>query len=95
MPIAPLTPDSQGKVRDLYDLGDRLLLVASDRLSAFDVVLDDPIPFKGEVLTKLSLFWFDLLADVVDEPPHLRRRRRPSRAVRAARRLPRAAASCS
>ncbi len=66
MPISPLTPDSQGKVRDLYDLGDRLLLVASDRLSAFDVVLDDPIPFKGEVLTKLSLFWFELLGDVVD-----------------------------
>jgi phosphoribosylaminoimidazole-succinocarboxamide synthase len=63
------TPDSQGKVRDLYDLGDRLLLVASDRLSAFDVVLPDPIPFKGEVLTKLSIFWFELLADVV--PNHL------------------------
>jgi phosphoribosylaminoimidazole-succinocarboxamide synthase len=63
------TPDSQGKVRDLYDLGDRLLLVASDRLSAFDVVLPDPIPYKGEVLTKLSLFWFELLGDVV--PNHL------------------------
>jgi len=63
------TPDSQGKVRDLYDLGDRLLLVASDRISAFDVVLPDPIPFKGEVLTKLSLFWFELLGDVV--PNHL------------------------
>ena len=60
-----LRPDSQGKVRDLYDLGDKLLLVASDRISAFDVVLPDPIPHKGEVLTKLSLFWFDLLADVV------------------------------
>ncbi|MDZ4178897.1 MAG: phosphoribosylaminoimidazolesuccinocarboxamide synthase, partial [Coriobacteriia bacterium] len=60
-----LRPDSQGKVRDLYDLGDRLLLVASDRISAFDVVLPDPIPYKGEVLTKLSLFWFDLLGDVV------------------------------
>lgn len=66
MPAAPLTPDSQGKVRDLFDLGDRLLLVASDRLSAFDVVLDDPIPFKGEVLTKLSLFWFELLSGVVE-----------------------------
>ena len=62
-------PDSQGKVRDLYDLGDKLLLVASDRISAFDVVLPDPIPYKGEVLTKLSLFWFELLADVV--PNHL------------------------
>jgi phosphoribosylaminoimidazole-succinocarboxamide synthase len=67
-PLLP-TPTSQGKVRDLYDLGDKLLLVASDRLSAFDVVLPEPIPFKGEVLTKLSLFWFDLLADVV--PNHL------------------------
>jgi phosphoribosylaminoimidazole-succinocarboxamide synthase len=64
-----LRPDSQGKVRDIYDLGDRLLLVASDRLSAFDVVMDDAIPFKGEVLTKLSLYWFDLLAGVV--PNHL------------------------
>ena len=64
-----LTPDSQGKVRDLYDLGDRLLLVASDRLSAFDAVLSDPIPHKGEVLTKLSLYWFGLLGDVV--PNHL------------------------
>lgn len=60
-----LRPDSQGKVRDLYDLGDRLLLVASDRISAFDVVLPDPIPYKGEVLTKLSRFWFDLLGDIV------------------------------
>lgn len=62
-------PDSQGKVRDLYDLGDKLLLVASDRISAFDFVLPDTIPFKGEVLTKLSMFWFELLADVV--PNHL------------------------
>ncbi|MBE0417241.1 MAG: phosphoribosylaminoimidazolesuccinocarboxamide synthase [Coriobacteriia bacterium] len=59
-------PDAQGKVRDLYDLGDRLLLVASDRISAFDVVLPDPVPYKGEVLTKLSLFWFDLLGDIVE-----------------------------
>jgi phosphoribosylaminoimidazole-succinocarboxamide synthase len=64
-----LRPDSKGKVRDIYDLGDRLLIVASDRLSAFDVVLAEPIPHKGEVLTKLSLYWFDLLADVV--PNHL------------------------
>jgi phosphoribosylaminoimidazole-succinocarboxamide synthase len=62
-------PDARGKVRDIYDLGDRLLLVASDRLSAFDVVLPDPIPYKGEVLTKLSLYWFDLLAPIV--PNHL------------------------
>ena len=63
------TPTSCGKVRDIYDLGETLLLVASDRISAFDVVLGDPIPFKGEVLTKLSLFWFELLGDVV--PNHL------------------------
>ncbi|MBA4370287.1 MAG: phosphoribosylaminoimidazolesuccinocarboxamide synthase [Coriobacteriaceae bacterium] len=64
-----ITPDARGKVRDIYDLGDRLLMVASDRLSAFDVVLPDPIPHKGEVLTRLSLFWFELLAGVV--PNHL------------------------
>jgi phosphoribosylaminoimidazole-succinocarboxamide synthase len=64
-----MRPDARGKVRDIYDLGDRLLLVATDRLSAFDVVLPDPIPFKGEVLTKLSLYWFELLADIV--PNHL------------------------
>lgn len=64
--LSGLRPDSQGKVRDLYDLGDRLLLVASDRISAFDFVLPDPIPYKGEVLTKLSLFWFELLGDVVE-----------------------------
>ena len=60
-----LRPDSQGKVRDLYDLGDKLLLVASDRISAFDHVLPDPVPHKGEVLTKLSLFWFELLSGIV------------------------------
>lgn len=57
-----LRPDSQGKVRDLYDLGDQLLIVASDRISAFDYILPDEIPYKGEVLTRISLFWFDLLA---------------------------------
>jgi phosphoribosylaminoimidazole-succinocarboxamide synthase len=57
----------RGKVRDIYDLGDRLLIVATDRLSAFDVILPTPIPDKGRVLTQLSLFWFDRLADVV---PH-------------------------
>ncbi len=55
-----------GKVRDLFDLGDRLLLVASDRLSAFDVVLPTPIPDKGRVLTGLSRFWFGLTRDLVD-----------------------------
>lgn len=64
----PITikPTAQGKVRDLYDLGDRLLLVASDRLSAFDYILEDEIPYKGQVLTQLSCFWFELLADVTD-----------------------------
>ncbi len=57
-----LRPDSQGKVRDLYDLGDQLLIVASDRISAFDYILEDEIPYKGEILTRISLFWFDLLA---------------------------------
>ena len=57
---------AQGKVRDLYDVGDdRLLLVATDRISAFDVVLPDPIPNKGRVLTGLSLFWFDRTADML------------------------------
>ena len=60
-----LKPTSQGKVRDLFDLGDRMLLVATDRLSAFDVVLPDPIPYKGEVLTKISRFWLDVLESVV------------------------------
>jgi phosphoribosylaminoimidazole-succinocarboxamide synthase len=59
-----------GKVRDLYEVGsDRLLLVASDRISAFDVVLDQPIPDKGRVLTGLSAFWFEQTADLV--PSHL------------------------
>ncbi|MGC2422265.1 MAG: phosphoribosylaminoimidazolesuccinocarboxamide synthase [Candidatus Acidiferrales bacterium] len=57
----------RGKVRDIYDLGDRLLIVATDRLSAFDVVLPTPIPDKGRVLTQLSLFWFEKLGDVA---PH-------------------------
>ncbi|MGV1098313.1 phosphoribosylaminoimidazolesuccinocarboxamide synthase [Thiovibrio sp. JS02] len=55
----------RGKVRDLYEVGDKLLMVATDRISAFDVVMDDPIPQKGEILTRLSLFWFDYLKDVV------------------------------
>ena len=59
----------RGKVRDIYDLGDRLLIVATDRLSAFDVVLPTPIPDKGRVLTQLSLFWFKKLWDVV--PNHV------------------------
>jgi phosphoribosylaminoimidazole-succinocarboxamide synthase len=59
----------RGKVRDIYELGDRLLIVATDRLSAFDVVLPTPIPDKGRVLTQLSLFWFEKLAGIV--PNHV------------------------
>ena len=57
----PGYPRRQGKVRDVYDLGDRLVIVASDRLSAFDWVMPTPIPDKGRILTQLSLFWFNLL----------------------------------
>jgi len=64
-----IMPAARGKVRDIYDLGDKLLIVATDRLSAFDVVLPTPIPDKGRVLTQLSLFWFNLLKDAV--PNHV------------------------
>jgi phosphoribosylaminoimidazole-succinocarboxamide synthase len=67
--FAGISPAARGKVRDIYDLRDKLLIVASDRLSAFDVVLPTGIPDKGRVLTQLSLFWFDLLRDVI--PNHL------------------------
>jgi phosphoribosylaminoimidazole-succinocarboxamide synthase len=59
----------RGKVRDIYDLGDHFLIVATDRLSAFDVVLPSPIPNKGKVLTQMSAFWFDRFKDVV--PNHV------------------------
>jgi phosphoribosylaminoimidazole-succinocarboxamide synthase len=59
--IPGVTLLNRGKVRDIYDLGDSLLFIASDRLSAFDVVMPNGIPRKGEVLTKLSLFWFELI----------------------------------
>ena len=61
-------PIARGKVRDIYDAGEHLLFIATDRISAFDVVLPNGIPHKGEVLTKLSMFWFDFLKDVV--PTH-------------------------
>lgn len=64
-----IAPAARGKVRDIYDLGDKLLIVATDRLSAFDVVMPTPIPDKGKVLTQLSLFWCDLLKDVI--PNHI------------------------
>jgi phosphoribosylaminoimidazole-succinocarboxamide synthase len=56
----------RGKVRDIYDLGDSLLFVASDRISAFDVVMPNGIPGKGQVLTAMSLFWFEFLKDTID-----------------------------
>jgi len=56
---------NRGKVRDIYDLGEHLLIVATDRISAFDVIMPDPIPGKGEVLTKLSEFWFRQMTDIV------------------------------
>lgn len=55
----------RGKVRDIYDLGDQLLIVATDRMSAFDVVMPNPIPDKGRILTQLSKFWFDLTKEIV------------------------------
>jgi phosphoribosylaminoimidazole-succinocarboxamide synthase len=63
--LAGLPLHKRGKVRDVYDLGDRLLVVATDRLSAFDVVLPTGIPGKGVILTQMSLFWFRLLEGVV------------------------------
>jgi len=64
-----LTLKGRGKVRDIYDLGDRLLIVATDRISAFDVVMPNPIPDKGRVLTQLSHFWFGLTKDII--PNHV------------------------
>ena len=60
---------ARGKVRDIYEAGDDLVLVATDRISAFDVVLPTPIPDKGRVLTALTLFWLERTADIV--PPSL------------------------
>jgi len=60
---------SQGKVRDIYDLGENLLIVTTDRISAFDVVLPNAIPYKGYVLTQISKFWFDKISDIM--PNHL------------------------
>lgn len=60
---------NRGKVRDIYDLGDQLLLVASDRISAFDVILPTRIPDKGKILTEMSVYWFDVIKDII--PHHL------------------------
>ena len=67
LPGLPLK--GRGKVRDIYDLGDALLIVASDRISAFDVVMNDPIPDKGKILTQISTFWFGQIGDLT--PHHL------------------------
>ena len=64
--LAGLNLKARGKVRDIYDLGDRLLIVATDRLSAFDYVLPTPIPDKGKVLNQISCFWFEKVADLVE-----------------------------
>ena len=64
-----LTLKGRGKVRDIYDLSDRLLIVATDRISAFDVVMPNPIPDKGRILTQLSRFWFDLTKGIA--PNHI------------------------
>ncbi|MFN3550450.1 MAG: phosphoribosylaminoimidazolesuccinocarboxamide synthase [Endomicrobiia bacterium] len=61
-----LNPQKQGKVRDIFDLGDSLVIVATDRISVFDVVLPDPIPYKGIVLTQLTKFWCKYLKDVIE-----------------------------
>lgn len=65
----PNLPVRRGKVRDIYDCGDEVLLVATDRISAYDVVLDTPIPGKGVMLTRMSRFWFEMFADRI--PHHL------------------------
>ena len=65
----PLPLHKRGKVRDIYDVGDRLLIVATDRISAFDVVLQNAIPNKGEALNRLSVFWFRRTGDIV--PNHI------------------------
>ena len=64
--VKDLTLLSRGKVRDIYDCGDTLLIVATDRISAFDVVLPDGIPHKGAVLSQMSAFWFFLMGEVID-----------------------------
>lgn len=56
---------NRGKVRDIYDLDDKILLIASDRISAYDVIMPNPVPGKGEILTRISLFWFKIMEDIV------------------------------
>ena len=76
----PLRRIARGKVRDVYEVeGDRLLLVATDRVSAYDVVMAEPIPMKGAVLTQVSAWWFRQLGDGVQPSHDLGRRRRDRR----------------
>src|SRR5262249_26028650 len=63
--LARHRPDRQGKVRDIYDFGERLLIVATDRISAFDYVLGSGIPDKGKVLTQISVFWFGRMTSII------------------------------
>ena len=63
--FSKLTLANRGKVRDIYNLGQYLLIVATDRISAFDVVMPDPIPGKGEILTRMSVFWFGKTEDII------------------------------
>lgn len=67
--LSGLSLRARGKVRDIYDLGDSLLIVATDRVSAFDVVMEEPIPEKGKILTQISSFWFEATKDII--PNHL------------------------
>ena len=64
--LTNVTLANRGKVRDLYDLGEQLLIISTDRISAFDVVLPNGIPYKGQILTGLSEFWFDYTKSIVD-----------------------------
>lgn len=67
--LSNLTLLARGKVRDIYEVGNKLLIVATDRISAFDVVMDDPVPDKGKILTKVSVYWFNKLSSII--PNHL------------------------
>ena len=63
-----LKPIKEGKVREIYDNGDSLIMVATDRISCFDVILNNEVTKKGTVLTQMSKFWFDLTEDILPEP---------------------------
>jgi phosphoribosylaminoimidazole-succinocarboxamide synthase len=69
--LADLRLAASGKVREIYEDGDELIMVASDRISVYDVILPTEIPDKGKVLTQMSLFWFELTGDIVPQPLHL------------------------